>query len=73
MDESIYIDASFDCPVCRNVVYSDEVHTNLAVKDIVEAVVAKEKHQAVLSHSPFKGMSTCLCKLLAAAFVRCAQ
>ena len=34
---------TFECPVCRSQIRSDEVRTNLAVKDIVEAAVTKEK------------------------------
>ena len=36
-------DRFFECPVCRSHVSSDDVHTNLAVADIAEAVVSGEK------------------------------
>ena len=54
MDKSLYVGA-FNCPVCRGeVTGSNEVHTNLAVKDIVEAVITKEKAKLFCPKHPAK-------------------
>ena len=53
MDKSTYVDL-FYCPVCRDEVYSDEVCANLAVRDIVEAVLAKEKAKLFCPTHPSK-------------------
>ena len=51
--DSNLLDA-FECPVCRSQVRSNEVRTNLAVMDIVEAVVAKEKAKLFCLKHPAK-------------------
>ena len=44
----------FDCPVCRCKVTSDEIRTNLGVRDITEAVLAKEKAKLFCPTHPAK-------------------
>ena len=47
-------DRFFGCPVCRSHVSSDDVHTNLAVADIAEAVVSGEKSKLFCPSHPSK-------------------
>ena len=60
----------FECPVCRGKVTEyDEVHTNFAVKDIVEAVIAKERAKLFCPKHPAKEcqlVCTDCCQLLCA-------
>ena len=44
----------FECPLCRCQVTSDDVHTNLAVKDIVEAIAIEENAKLFCPKHPAK-------------------
>ena len=52
-ESNLYSD-TFECPVCRTQISSDEVRINLAVKDIVEAALTKEKAKQFCPKHPAK-------------------